>query len=831
MTVYLIYESAQRPLVEVVAEKLGRGKSIIDRRNFPDGRDLADTIRTLLSRATFAVFFASKDALVKEWPLLELSICEQQVKSGAMEPPLVVLIDVTVMDLPIWLRSSIAHESPTSDTVVRAILDRMNAKRSNLFVGRENDITHIRGELSRNDAVKILLLAGLEGIGRRTLARHLLNTTLNTRLGQTYMIGENDDLSNLYLRAKENVERFKTQADLVVAATEFRRLLSENPAKAVQELAQALSSTTSPKEALVLIDSGDACFQETGEFTPQVLALLAEMQKKPDLFVVLITRRLPRLSSRRPSMHYLVSHRVPHLSLDATVELLSLQLKISKMTTSKAEVVEIANYLDGYPVAIEWAAETARRYGLATLRNDKTSLIELKTHQFQPFIEKVVDSKVLRKQILRYLASTNLATLELLEIVTGTSGEALLHEIKILIDLSLVETQNDAYKIAAPVRDAVTRLYQHLTSHDHDQIVERIKGKYDFTGTAPLPSFDIIEQLILSSDMGSRQAPQFVDLQRALPATVARAAQESYDTRDWRRAVNLARSVLEMDGPTRRDKPSYGRQLRMRRIVVKGLVRSKAWTEAEHELKILEDSGDPKRDYIRGFFEAKRGNTQQAENSFARAMKAGDHSLSVIRDRAACLLHLGKAMEARRLLDTLPGRGSSNKYILDLLAKINISTGAYAEALAVADQLEALGEADDAAHRRASVFAEQGQAEAALAELKRASHLREEGQSLKASMLIDVKRYSEAEEVIDSLESGSAPQEDVKNGLYCKLWLRQRNWRKAESYFRAIKNKNTPIHKALRKELDRQKEGALTPDPRLPGTFWEFDISDPDNKR
>jgi len=77
-----------------------------------------------------------------------------------------------------------------------------------------------------------------------------------------------------------------------------------------------------------------------------------------------------------------------------------------------------------------------------------------------------------------------------------------------------------------------------------------------------------------------------------------------------------------------------------------------------------------------------------------------------------------------------------------------------------------------------------------------------EAYCLKADLLIELRQFEEAMQVLDYLRTKFGfVKEDIQLGLRCKLYIRTGEWRQAEITWRSIRNKNAEVATAMLRQI------------------------------
>lgn len=811
---FLSHSSEDKPYVDVVARRLNRSRVVYDRQNFEPGDDFRDAIRNGLNQSSMFVLFASARSLASTWVKFEIDEAEVRHIAGNLKSVLVIGIDggFKVGDLPQWMQRALvifqSRPSQAARLIYSKLLEHEGADRQPLFVGREDTLQDIARNLLPPGGAptpQILVFSGLEGVGRRSVAKRALRDNLSLDFGPVLFLEETDDLASLYLMLLEDANALATRDDLKVAARAFR---SAAPLEQVQLISAEIENVAKDNVALVIVDQG-SLIEDSGMFKAQVASVFeaaAKSQREP--YVVVVQRRRPPLAQTTVASR-IESFAVQPLTLDATRRLLVQSLKSAKIPVPEdAALHELTPYLSGYPPAVQLAIGYAQRYGLDALVADKSALVDLKVRTFERILKKLQLDE-LDQLVLRVLGMEPGLSLDVLATLTDASTTELAPRVTKLIDHSVIVRYTDTLSLAAPMRDSVYREFGVISPNEYSILAQRLKDKY-WKSPSALPSLDAVDATLYTVARGRvRELEEFADI--ILPSTLLKVATTAYHDRDWKVARDFAQRTIDIDSTL---DSAWS-------ILAKAYIRlahdgSAEWSQAEAAVKMLKERGDKTYHYLSGFLNWKRGDLKAAVAQYKLAEESGDRGVAVYRDRAHCRYQLGLVADAQSDIKVALDKYPRNPFIVDLAAAIAIRGGQYDKAQEfLKDLAEVEPRKENYYHRLSTLHAAKGEFDRALQEADLASGRRPPLHEIftnRIDILIELKRFDEALAALASVEQqfkGRAAK-DVQMGLRCKLALRRGNWRDADRFYQMMQNKELPVHKSLRAELLRQKAADMS---------------------
>ena len=811
---FLSHSTEDKPYVDTVAHRLSRSRVLYDRQDFEPGEDFRDSIRRGLDESSVFVLFASARSLASSWVKFEIDEAETRRLAGKLKSVLVVVIDRSVKpsDLPPWMQKGLfsLHTRPTQ--AARLILSKLmqfeGADKQLLFVGREEILKEVAGQLPPPGGVpapQVLVFSGLEGVGRRSVARRALKDNLNLSIGPVLVLEDTDDLGTLYLQLLEDASALTTRDQYKKAIKAFNAASSDEQAKLIAREIEAIARDNA---ATIIVDQG-ALIEESGMFSESVAAVFREsVASKAEPYVVVVQRRRPPMAQTTGS-NRIASFAVHPLGLEATRRLFvqSYKAMMGALPDEKA-VQELTPYLDGYPPAVQLAVSYAHRYGLDALVADKSALVDLKVRTFDRVLSKL-QLDATDQLILRVLGMEPGLSLDVLATIMDASTVDIVPRVNRLIDHSVIVRYSDALSLAAPMRHSVYREFGIILPNEYSLFAQRLKGRY-WEDPDNVPSLDAIDATLYTTARASgNEFGDFADL--VVPSMLLKVATAAYHEKDWKAARDFAQRATDAD--PRLDRAWV--------ILAKAYIRlahegGAEWSQAEAAVSRLNQIGNRQQHYVAGFLNRKRGNFKAAVHHFKQAENSGDRGVAVYRERAYCRFQLGLMDEAQADIKVALDKYPRNPFVIDLAAAIAIRQGNYPVAETFLKDLEELEpQKEHYYHRLATLYAAKGQFHRALEEADRAALRTPPVAEILANridILIELERYKDALVELDQVAlrfKGSAAR-DVQVGLRCKLQLRQANWREAEVLYSTLHNKEFPVHKSLRAELLRQKSTDLT---------------------
>lgn len=790
--IFLSHSSEDKEYVRTLVKYLGRSKVIFDEISFAPGVDFRISITKGLSESSTFAFLASKNSLASHWCKWEWEAAELRLINEKLRSCITIIIDesVQVKELPIWMRSSkvIKQTKPS--------LSYIDIQQHALSVGQDEDKPQILGreDLKKEfkDAIStfgeeknVYIFHGIEGIGRKSISQKVCEEYLATAIGPVLIIEENYREEDLYLLLSEYSGISLTKENLASELNSFRTLSKQEQLVVISErMATILQSGHTP----CFFDRG-GMLDEDGSFKEEYQSILKGIES--DQSLVILLRRKPILDEE--VAEHALSIKVGPLEKSDMVLIMRQLSKKHALGLIQDQLLEITDYLDGYPPSAHFATQFMREYGPELLLTDKSHLIDFKAKRFLKFIRdlKFTDNE---KRIVKYLAGENPLSIETISIALDLRIGDVASSIKRLIDLSLLNSFQSKYAINTPLADAIHKVLGLIPIEEYANITKRLTDAY-WRSEELSPTLDVVDATFHALYRGgSGSLDEYSDIVR--PSILHDISQQAYYSQQWVKALDYADRALSIDAENEH----------LLEIRFKALVKLERWVDAEETLAKVKRVGGRHYFYLSGFLAKARKRIDQAAEMFQLALDTGDRSIPVYRDFADCWFRKGKYKESLSLLDSIFSRSQTNPFIIDQYVKIYLELGDSANVLKFLNILESIDlDRKFIEHRKARYFALIGDKVQALIHAEAAFRDGQERFEVIgeiASIYIDLGRFDEAREYLAKLNSKFSDQKkDVQNGLNLKLLVREGKLEAAQACYDRLVEKDLPVHKALLRQI------------------------------
>jgi tetratricopeptide (TPR) repeat protein len=792
---FLSHSSGDKQFVSSVASRLGRHRVVFDAMHFDSGQTFVNEIEKYIKTSEVFIFFASPRSLASFWCTFEIDVARLAMIQKVLRRSITYVISNTVSltELPEWLRESKVLFQASVGQVVRDIdhhlMSLLPPELKPPFVGRNAQKAQFLQELVDTRKRQVFVVSGLEAIGRRTYIKNVLEENLALRPGPTLHFDQLVGNEELYAQLVTDAHSFDAQG----LNAELRAFTSLSPDQQQDEIVAKLAAATGANEYPVFIDHGGLTDKQ-GTFYESYHRLLDRFLSRGERvpYLALIHRGKPRLEDLSIADACLYQS-VPPLTKAESVGLLRRLLSGSEKPIDEPELQRCAELAEGYPPALYFVARFVQKYGLQTLFHSPDNVAALKRRVFVKFLKDLSLDPVSVK-VLRYLAREGPLQFGVIAAALEVSERQLADSLLKLIDLSLLVYEPPHYSISWPIRDSVTRLWGELPSTEYERIAHNIR---DWTErNHEIPDIDTIDALLSAQVRGGIELDWSDTGVPVLPSTTVKLAERCYHLREYEQAYELSLRA-EQYAKTR------PQRLRALGVRAKALVNMQRWGEAEAVLNTLDKEVARERFHLRGFLLRRRSRFSEALEQYDKAIHTGHNPNSVLRDSADCLFRLGRFQEAIQRINIVRERDRDNPWVLDLLARCYTDAN---DDIGFEDALKDLKASDRDGkfwkHREAVFLAKRGKYERAMELVESACGAPGapfESFALRADIAIERRIFPLARTMLEEIQRKFRnSRTDVQNGLWCKYFLAQGKWQEAESFSEKLREKDLPVHRALR---------------------------------
>jgi tetratricopeptide (TPR) repeat protein len=803
MKAFLSHSSTDKQYVDKVAEILGREAIVYDRQSFDHGEQFRTEIIRGMAKSTLFVFFISRKALASMWVKFELDEAQRRLFSGLMRHAIGVFLepDISFDDIPTFLKAVNIPRNVSPRACATLIREKIVALRRaalpELFVGRTQDVERIEKALlplSQAATPRPLLLWGLPGIGRTTLARRIARDVLDFQRAHVVTIESGDRPADLRVKMAILLEVVEGESELKkIQAEADKRSTEENNEEILTQIMQMHRDRAIP----IFVDQG-GLMDEDGEVRSYFVDMLRVVQESTAK-CFLVSRRKPAEVSLSSSVD-LPLVRVNPLDVDASRRLLRQLADWQELTLSQIEIDALLTSARGYPPAFYQAVSLMKEYGKELLIRNQQPLVEFRERSFFALLQTENKFTNAEKKILELLPPFDALPLPVISEVTGLDQVEVDQAATKLLNISFLEIDDSGYYyVTDPIRDAVQKLFGRLDIN-YGKIADSLSSYMadaQVDVSLPLALYRARFKAHVLAGRGTKNLFH-------MSSDLVRSQQSLYHEQDYERSIEYGKAALDAR-PHEADVLKY-----LARAYIQ-LERHEEFSRTLDEMRGRSPVKEIK--FLEGFAYRKRGDTRRASIAYEEAIALGMRGAAVHRELGQCLFEEGRLSEAREHIAKANEADPGNKFVIDIEIKIAIREKRLDDARRSLARLEQVDSRMRTAHRRSTIEAAAGFYEAAYdasAEaMNAASRPQFEILSQFINCAIKTEHLEEAEEALRTLDGRFRNlRGDIQHLLRGRLALARGQLNDADRHCELIKNKTTGAWKGLRLEILKASLGS-----------------------
>jgi tetratricopeptide (TPR) repeat protein len=792
MKAFLSHSSHDKEFVRAVAKQLGRQFCLFDEQVFSTGEEFKQSIEQGLDESTVFVLFASRYALKSIWVNFELDEAWYRKLRSSLTKSLVYLIDssINIDDLPEWLRRALMRRENAPKAVSRDIrhhLDQLLVERQHpYFVGRGDKIEELEQAITpiSSPAPHVFFVTGLPGIGRRSLIRRTVPSTLTLRKHVEIRLGEGDSIKDICVTVADLIEPYSTKEGFERIVKQISEL---SDSAALERVLVNLRGLVSAGELPIFLDEG-GLLDDDGFIRQPVLSILRSLTINDTIYLFFV-------SNRRPQLNF--EPHIPIISLNPLKEseigrLIVLLANRIDLKVSEAEVADIAKYVAGYPPAAYFTVQQAKNYGFDLVSREKARLVQFRTAVFLRHLAKLTLEQH-EQDLLRVLATFSPLPLHVLAAVIQVDQEKGDNSMIRLIDLALVaSTEEGYYRIADPIADAALKAFGYPNETQNKAVALSLSNFLESSEEVESSRLTLSRVLFRAASLAREESilSQTIHLSNDL----IRLTETLYHEREYGKSIDLGFVALN-------ERPE---SVTARSYLIRSLIQEERWADAEKQLSELEKHAPLREVYfLRGFLERKRGRTSQAIDHYIKAEKAGRRGAAISRELALCYFLINDIKQASAYINEALKRHGDDPYVVDLWVQIALKQGDEESARKALNRLEIIDDPLYFQHRLSRVEFTFGNLRKALA----AARLSVRGarfphfEALAHLIVCEIEdgNLPRAEKLLSKLDNQFPKvRNDIRIALRSRLEIARGRFSKALEYTEQTVNKQTIFYKRVR---------------------------------
>lgn len=648
---FLSHSSHEKPLVEKLANQLGRHNCHYDSLTFEPGMKTLDEIFSGLEDTDIFVLFISEHSLQSEWVQKEITQAKKLLDKKIIDRifPLIIDKSITHNDarIPDWIKKPYNIRLFDNEVLIlkkiRQFLRESNFRKyshlrelNDLYVGRHDINQEFERKIINIENTKptcIIASSYFEGMGRRTF--------LKNGLVRTGIIDKWYDPIPISINSKESIEDFIYKLNFVENTPNIftHDFSTEDIATKIKLARQYVKKFADNGEILFIIDDGSIVLPNHN-----IVGWFSEMLSDPalenEVSICLISKFKPYAPFIRKLKNFL-SFQINELSVPDTQTFFLQYLKLINSSLNPADAKFFLSYLKGIPGQVIYAANLIESMGVAEAKAYVQDIEEFDELRALSIFEFLKDDD-LSKQMLIALSKFEIISYDLVYRIFGES-EDVYKSIQKLFDLSLffsVSSTHDYLKLNTSISDYINRSRIELDKAHNDKIKEIAKEGIQ----KPLELNEYTDYSVFLFNLQSMIRQNIaIPAKFLIPSFILKSMIQEYNIRHFKTVIELAVKLLENE-----DKFDF----EIIRETKNWLCLAYCRTQNEKFFEVVrffkDESNETLKDYyfLLGFYYRNSDKMDEAERNFLEVLKIDENHSRTKRELVNVYLRKGEYMKA-----------------------------------------------------------------------------------------------------------------------------------------------------------------------------------------
>jgi len=655
--IFLSHSSAQKYLVEKIADKLGRDRVIYDKYTFESGMDTLDEIVKHLNNTDIFVAFLSNEALDSNWVKTELAQANKLTLLSSIKQFLPIIVDTSIdhndSRIPDWLKKRTLRqlhepflikkkiEQNYRDLIIES--NPLIKAKEELFVGRNDIMEEFESQLATTSNIRPVsfVCSGIEGVGRRTF--------MKKALAKTKFFNETYEPVSIYLDSKESIE------DFIIRIEDINGSLSDDILESIKnksfddKIEQAIKivqKLIENNERLFVLDSG-CIIQPNKVIANWFLEITNDSRLDNTLGIVLITRFRPN-----PSF-ILKNKRIKAIHVDALsekdVRKLFVQYRdILELSIEQENSEKILDILNGIPSQVHFSLDLIKATNINYVLKNLNEIIEYGDARVFYLIEEI-QKDTSKLEILVLISKVDFISYDLLYKIIGETPE----NEKILEDFFLLGIYDtfggfsDHIRVNYSVADYIRRS-KFIILPAYQTKLRALLKTYFTDNKSHIDASELLLNVKNALIAGYKVPDRYF-----LPSFVLKSIIDMYYQGDYPNVIKLADKILE-----NKSNMDSGMNREIRYWLCLALARQKE-ARFENEVNYI-DGAD--FDFLYGFYYRRKRDFDKAIASFRKALDKSPNFNRAKRELVNVLLSKGQYTEALEVAKQNYNKGKTNAF-------------------------------------------------------------------------------------------------------------------------------------------------------------------------
>lgn len=553
---FLSHSSAQKLIVNVIANKVGHGRCVVDNVTFGPAMGTLEEILDGLESSDLFVVFLSDSALESDWVKREIRIAKEYFDERKIHRIYPIIIDENITHedrrIPDWMRDSYNLRRVLSLTKCANLIgERLRViswkkspalkAKSKTFVGRNDLIDSFEERMNDYDheTPLAIIASGMPSIGRRSFIKHVLEK-VNT-------IKPSSDPPEIEINETESIEDFILGIYNLGLCNvrEFPDFMETSRQSKIKIAIELLKEIQESQEIIFILDNGGIVLQDRTmvDWFREILEDKDNLLREQ--LVVCLASRYKLIKHIYRGYDQIFSFSVEELKPTKRKGLFNKILsEWYQLKLNKEDFVFFTNMFKGFPEQIYFAAELIQEEGIAFAKENKSLIQNFEYARIHRLLKKYEENEV-AKNILGILAEFGvISSNTLFELIGDVKREKCFQILNELIGssfCSFLGVSREYYRLNTAVQDYIKR--------GRFDLDEEVKKRLEQHVLSYEPSDDAYESDIadhLYSIKRSLKMGIKVSARYLIPSIYVKTIAEQYHNhKNYENVIVLTQSALE----------------------------------------------------------------------------------------------------------------------------------------------------------------------------------------------------------------------------------------------------------------------------------------------
>ena len=671
--IFLSHSSAQKYLVEKIADKLGKDRIVYDKYTFEAGMDSLDEIIRHLDNTDLFVVFLSNEALDSNWVKTELAQANKLTLLNSIKQFLPIIVDKSIEHndprIPEWIKKRTLRQlfepfliKKKIEQSYRDILIESNSlikAKEELFVGRNDIMEEFESQVLTTSNIRpvCFVCSGIEGVGRRTF--------MKKALAKTRFFNETYEPVSIYLDSKESIEDFIIKIEDINGSLSddvLETLKNKSFDEKIEQAIEIVKKLIDNNERLFILDSG-CIIQPNMQITSWFLDVTNDARLDNTLSIVLITRF-------RPNPTFIIKNRrIKAIHVDALsekdIKKLFVQYRdILALTIEPENSEKILENLNGIPSQVHFSLDLIKATNVNYVLTNLNEIIEYGDARVFYLMDEI-QKDASKLEILVLISKVDFISFDLLYQLIGKTkaNEKILEEFFILGIYDTFGGFSDHIRVNYSVADYIRRSKFSIAPSYQSKLRQLLKT-YFTDNKSHIDASELLLNVKNALIAGFKVPDRYF-----LPSFVLKSIVDMYYQGSYEHVVKLSDKILE-----NKSNMDSGMSREIKYWLCLALAREKD-PRFEKEVNYI-DGAD--FDFLWGFYYRRKRDFDRAITSFKKALDKSPNFNRAKRELVNVYLSKGQYTEALDVAKQNYIKGKANAfhiqaYFICLIRKLSLT--------------------------------------------------------------------------------------------------------------------------------------------------------------